>query len=190
MPRIAVRPAPCTASRLALAAALSLSLAACQDVTAPVDGAAANRIAPSAAVVRSTSGQYGDVRTPYPSVQCWGPAATDYRVSVRGATAYPAQMMSSGERVTQQVYLYRWTSAGWSAIASRTATRSVGPVVMPAATFSYLTQGHYKVVTRFTWQLYTSAGWTTIGTKIVDYNQAIDYNASYGAAAQTGFCTL
>jgi hypothetical protein len=189
MSRLAARPA----SRFALVASAALSLAACQDATAPTARDARERsstVNPSAAVVRSTSGQVGKVTTPYPSVHCVG-AAGGFEVHVLGATAYPSQMMSASERVTQQVYLYKWTGASWANVSSRVATRTSFPALMPTVGFTSLqSQGYYKVVTKFTWQVYTASGWTNSGTKIVDYNQAADYKGFYAGSSGPGYCYL
>ena len=149
----------------------------------------------ASATITSTSGQVGEVRTPYPSARCWGtntPIATEVsrRLSLLGATVYPAQVMGPSERVTQQVFLYKWTSTGWTAFPPRIATKTVGPVTMPTVTFSNLTPGHYKVVTRFRWSVYRTSGWSTIGSKVVDYSSASDYTGAYGGQAGPGYCYL
>ena len=61
---------------------------------------------------------------------------------------------------------------------------------MPTVTFSELTPGYYKVVTRFTWSVYGTSGWSTIGSKVVDYSTASDYTAAYGGRAGPGYCYL
>jgi hypothetical protein len=149
----------------------------------------------AAATISSTWGQVGRVATPYPSARCWGtntPVATEVsrRLSLLGATVDPAQVMGPSERVSQQVFLYKWTSTGWTAFPPRIATKSVGPVTMPTVTFSELTPGYYKVVTRFTWSVYTTSGWSTIGSKVVNYSMASDYTAAYGGQAGPGYCYL
>ena len=98
--------------------------------------------------------------------------------------------MGPSEQVSQQVFLYQWTSTGWTAFPPRIATKSVGPVIMPTVTFSGLTPGYYKVVTRFTWSVYTASGWSAIGSKVVDYGTASDYTAAYGGQAGPGYCYL
>jgi hypothetical protein len=102
--------------------------------------------------------------------------------------------MVSSEKVTQQVYLYKWTSTGWTAFPPKIAAKSVGPVIMPTVTFSGLTPGYYKVVTRFTWSVYNlpggPSGWSAIGAKVVDYNTARDYTGADGAQAGPGYCYL
>jgi hypothetical protein len=195
-------PASRSVACVALLAYIAFSLAACQDATGPTPESPSTEPAspaaptspaglkPSAAVVRSTSGQVGDVRTPYPSARCWGTAAGgSRRVSLLGATVYPAQMMTSGEQASQQVFLYKWTSTGWTAFPPKIATRGVGPVTMPTVTFSNLTPGYYKVMTRFTWSIYMT-GWSDIGTKVVDYSMASDYTGAYGGQAGPGYCYL
>jgi hypothetical protein len=99
-------------------------------------------------------------------------------------------MMVSSERVTQQVFLYKWTSSGWTAFPPKIATKSVGPVTMPTVTFSELASGYYKVVTRFTWSVYKTSGWSAIGSKVVDYSMASDYTAADGGKAGPGYCYL
>jgi predicted small secreted protein len=196
-------------SRFALLVYAAATLAACNDTTGPTsDGPSAASTSPAgptsqvsptspdgpklaAAVITSNWGQVGDVRTPYPSVRCWGTSAGgSRRLSLLGATAYPAQMMTSGEQVSQQVFLYKWTSTGWTAFPPKIATKSVGPVTMPTVTFSSLTPGYYKVVTRFTWSIYTASGWSAIGSKVVDYSTAKDYTGAFGGQAGPGYCTL
>ncbi len=49
---------------------------------------------------------------------------------------------------------------------------------MPTVAFSSLTAGYYKVVTRFTWSVYTASGWST------------DYTGAYGGQAGPGYCYL
>ena len=81
---------------------------------------------------------------------------------------YPAQVMGPSEQVSQQVFLYKWMSTGWTAFPPKIPRNSVGPVTMPTVTFGNLTSGYYKVVTRFTWSTYQASGWTAIGSKVVD----------------------
>lgn len=196
-------------SRFALLVYAAVTLAACNDTTGPTHGDPSSAFTPpasptslvsptspdgpklAAAVITSTWGQVGDVRTPYPSARCWGTATGgSRRLSLLGATVYPAQMMTSGEQVSQQVFLYKWASTGWTAFPPKIATKSVGPVTMPTVTFSSLTPGYYKVVTRFTWSIYTASGWSAIGSKVVDYSTAKDYTGAYGGQAGPGYCTL
>jgi hypothetical protein len=100
-------------------------------------------------------------------------------------------MMTSGEQVSQQVFLYKWTNTGWTAFPPKITTRSIGgPLTMPTVTFGSLTSGYYKVVTRFTWSISTASGWSAIGSKVVDYKTASDYTGAYGGQAGPGYCTL
>jgi hypothetical protein len=196
-------------SGFALLVYVAASLAACNDTTgpAPEDPTAGSTLpagpspasatspdAPrvAAAIITSTWGQVGEVRTPYPSARCWGTATGGTRrLSLLGATAYPAQMMTSGEQVSQQVFLYKWTSTGWTAFPPKiTTSRIGGALTMPTVTFSGLVPGYYKVVTRFTWSIYTASGWSAIGSKVVNYGTASDYTGAYGGKAGPGYCIL
>jgi hypothetical protein len=174
--RVWIRRVAGLATTFVLAIAMALGLAAPASATSWV--ASAGRPGPVAPVVAQGVTTYYRVPGALYGSQVRA-------IQVNGPRVYRSPATSGAQTVTYTFNISRWTGSTWVVVAqgwssSATIPQGVSSVAFAAQIVRTSVVGYYRVMMGFGWR---SANGATVGTSILQYSQAGDYQCRIGGCA-------